>query len=258
MHRLDGATDQDLGSGGEKDAEPTDGPSDTSTEAFNVGPKHDGPDAASDDALASDGVVTLDSATNQDLDSGGEKDAEPTDGPSDGVVVLDLQPIDVGFGESGAAACGVVGAVCQTACSWGDDVDIGCRHILVCQYGTLGSTRSFNRCGTTAGNACPATQPAEGAACTLSSQTCSYSTGTCTCATGCESGTDAGLCPKPTTWHCAPPPPTGCPIQAPQLGVPCSGEGTACGYGSHCANTAVSCQGGYWEPYGFSAFGGCA
>jgi hypothetical protein len=98
----------------------------------------------------------------------------------------------------------------------------------------------------------------DGSACTLAAQLCSYPTLTCTCATGCESGADAGPCQKPTTWHCDRPPPAGCPIQAPQLGIPCAKEKTTCSYGGYCAQYTVSCQGGYWEPNGFLPFGGCA
>jgi hypothetical protein len=178
---------------------------------------------------------------------------------SDGVVGIDLQPFDLGS-EGGAAAC-MEAAACtgQTGCSSGDDVDIGCRSFLVCQSGTLKAQRSyFIPCGATSASACPATQPGEGVACTLQGQTCSYSTGTCTCATGCESPIDAGPCSKPKTWHCDPLPPTGCPTQAPQLGAPCLDGKAVCAYGKYCYQYEVSCQGGYWEPYGPSPFGGCA
>jgi hypothetical protein len=92
----------------------------------------------------------------------------------------------------------------------------------------------------------------------LAAQLCSYPTGTCTCATGCGGGVDAGPCQKPTTWHCDRPPSADCPIQAPQLGIPCAKEKTTCSYGGYCAQYQVSCQGGYWEPNGSMALGGCA
>jgi hypothetical protein len=221
------------GSGGvAQDAEPADGARDASGEPLAVDPNHDGPDAASDDGVARDGIA-----------------------------VVDLGTPDTGLADGVPPGCGAAGDPCagQTGCSSGDSVDIACRSVLVCQNGTLSPANLlFVRCGATAGSPCPATQPTEGAACTLAAHTCSYPTGTCTCATGCEGGTDAGPCQKPTTWHCDPSPPAGCPVQAPQLGLPCANEKVSCRYGGYCAQYQVTCQSGYWEPYGFMSFGGCA
>jgi len=248
VHPRDGATDPDVGSGvggnGKggagggtggnggvaEDSELTDGSRDALADALAVGPTLDGSGSVADDAVTNDGLV-----------------------------VVDLQPIEARFGEGGAAACGEVGAACtdQTSCSSGDDVDIGCRSLLVCQNGILTTPFLYIRCGATSGSACPTTQPTQGTACTLSAQTCSFSTGTCTCTAGCGGGTDAGPCPNPTTWHCDAPLRPGCPTQAPQLGAPCSDGKVSCSYGGYCAQYAVSCQGGYWEPYVNLPFGGC-
>jgi hypothetical protein len=228
-----GGTDGRLGGDGgvARDTDQIDGGTDTFAEALDGGPSLDVSDAVADDA-----------------------------GASDGRIVIDLQPIDIGSGESGAATCGAVGSACtgQTGCSSGDDVDIGCRSFLVCQSGTFRAAHLTARCGATSGSACPDVQPTNGAACAQSPQVCSYSTGTCTCATGCESPVDAGPCQKPTTWHCVSTPMTGCPIQAPQLGVPCSSDRALCQYGSSCLQYEVQCQGGYWQPYGYLWSGGCA
>lgn len=219
-------------SGVANDAGPTDGAGDTF-----FATRADGSDLDSSDA-ASENTVT-----------------------GDGAVVVDLRLAEIGAAEAGAAACGAAGTACtgQLGCSSGDDIDVGCRSALVCQNGTW--TRPsplFIRCGATRANDCPNALPTDGSACTLAAQLCSYPTGTCTCATGCESGADAGPCQKPTTWHCDRPPPAGCPIQAPQLGIPCAKEKTVCSYGGYCAQYQVSCQGGNWEPNGFLPFGGCA
>ena len=222
-----------VGSGGvAQDAEPADGARDASGEPLPVEPNHDGTDAASDDGVARDGAV-----------------------------VVDFGATDIGLTDGVPPDCGTAGDPCagQTGCSSGDSVDFACRSILVCQSGTLRPAYlPFVRCGATSGSACPVTQPTASAACTLAAHTCSYSTGTCTCATDCESGTDAGPCQKPTTWHCDPPPAAGCPIQAPQLGLPCANEKASCDYGGYCAQYQVTCQSGYWEPYGDMSFGGCA
>jgi hypothetical protein len=212
-------------------ANDADGARDTFFETRADGSDQDSPDAASDDTMTGDGAL-----------------------------VVDLRITEIGVAEAGAAACGAAGTACtgQLGCSSGDDIDVGCRSALVCQNDTW--TRSsflFIRCGATTANDCPNALPTEGSACTLAAQLCSYATGTCTCATGCESGTDAGPCQKPKTWHCDLPPPAGCPIQAPHLGMPCAQEKTACSYGGYCAQYRVSCQGGYWEPNGFMPFGGC-
>jgi hypothetical protein len=180
---------------------------------------------------------------------------------SDGPTAFDVGASDLLAGEGGVAACGVVGDACtgQTGCSSGDDVEFACRSILVCQNGGLRpASLQFVRCGATSGNACPATQPTDGATCILTAQTCSYPTGTCTCATGCEGGTDAGPCQRPKTWHCDRPPSAGCPSQAPHLGAPCATERAFCTYGCCCAQYRVTCQSGYWEPQGYMSFGGCA
>jgi hypothetical protein len=223
------------------------------------------------DACSSKGVSPPDGATFEDaggteagavdLGQAGRDAGDDVTGTVDGTVALDLQPVDTGSLEGGVLTCGGVGSAClgQTGCSSGDDVDIGCRSILLCQNGSLRAANSlFIRCGATAGSACPATQPVEGTSCSLHTQTCSYVTGTCTCANGCEGGTDAGPCARPTTWHCDAPPPSGCPMQAPQLGAPCANGTAYCSYGNSCASYQVSCQSGYWEPNGFMPFGGCA
>jgi hypothetical protein len=162
-------------------------------------------------------------------------------------------------GEAGTAC--VAGAACfgQTSCSSGDEVDLWCRSMLVCQSGTLQApSRIFTTCGATAGSPCPETQPGQGTACALRSQTCSYTTGTCTCATGCEAGVDAGPCQRPKTWYCDGRPPAGCPTQAPQLGDPCPTDRAICSYGRYCYQYQVTCTAGHWEPYSWGAFGGCA
>jgi hypothetical protein len=229
----DGATNAPIGvDAAALDAEHLDEPQDTSTGALDVGPAYDGPDTALDVALTSDGTVGA-----------------------------DLVPVDTGQGESGAAACGAVGSACAvpTACSSGDDVDLGCRSILVCQNGTLSMQNSlFIRCGASSGSPCPATRPEDGTSCPLHAQVCSYSTGTCACATGCESPVDAGPCQQAKTWHCSPATATGCPRQAPHLGTPCLQESITCSYGSPCLQFEFRCHGGFWEPWNSTPFGGCA
>ena len=239
------------GSGGNggiaNDAGSTDGPRDTFSETRADGSEPDGPDATSYDATTGDGAVVVDLR----IAETGTTEAGTTEAGT----------TEAGTTEAGAATCGAAGTACtgQLACSSGDDIAVGCRSTLACQNGTWNRPNSlFIRCGATALNACPNTLPTEGSACTLDAQLCSYPTGTCTCATGCESGIDAGPCQKPTTWHCDRPPPADCPIQAPQLGIPCAKEKTACSYGGYCAQYQVSCQGGYWQPNGFLPFGGCA
>ena len=186
------------------------------------------------------------------LDAGSADDVREADVDS---AASDAEPA-----ESSGPVCGAAGAACpdQRSCSSGDDVDVGCRSFLICQSGTLKATTStFIRCGATAGSACSASQPDEGAACTVSGQTCSYASGTCTCATGCESPVDAGPCQKPRTWHCASPSGAGCPSQAPQLGAGCLDENATCAYGSPCYQYEVKCSAGYWEPFGALPLGGC-
>jgi hypothetical protein len=235
--------------------EPTDGAHDTSAEELAAGPPRDGPDAA-DDAVMRDGMVGADLPP-PDLPP---SDLPPSDLPPSDLPPSDLPPSDLGSGEAGAGACGTAGGACTglTGCSSGDDVDIACRSILLCQSGTLRAyTPIYLRCGATSGSPCPATQPVAGAACSLQGQTCSYPTGTCSCATGCEGGADAGPCQRPKTWYCGSPL-AGCPTQAPQLGASCSNEKATCSYGSYCYEYQVSCQGGYWEPATYLSFGGCA
>jgi hypothetical protein len=231
----DGSTPLDLGRDADQDAgvevipdaAATEATRDRAGDALRVG--SDGPDAAGDTPVTRDGPV-----------------AE------------DLKSQDEGSEETGVAC--VAGAACsgQTSCSSGDEIDLWCRTMLVCQSGILRAPARFPvRCGASAGSPCPAIQPGEGEACPLLAQTCSYTTGTCACATGCESGVDAGPCQRPKTWYCNPRPANGCPTQAPQLGDPCSGENMVCFYGRYCYQYEVTCQGGHWEPHGWAAFGGC-
>jgi hypothetical protein len=140
------------------------------------------------------------------------------------------------------------------ACWYGDSGRPSCRDIWSCISGKWKSVRSG--CAQLPSGFCPMSEPDGGVPCEAVSDPssrgdCVYGGGVlcaCPCA---QVVTDAGAftC-GPAQFVCYGPPTTpGCPPTAPNIGTPCSVQGTQCVYGNACDvdGLTVLCRAGFWS-----------
>jgi hypothetical protein len=129
-------------------------------------------------------------------------------------------------------------------CSLGTSPRPECRDLWECTAGGWDERR--HGCADLT-SFCPPEQP-DGSACAGIADPndagyCAYGGVLCLCACG----EDAGPCP----WVCHIPPTTaGCPPLVPNLGTPCSVQGTQCSYGDPCDGygTDLYCRAATWQP----------
>lgn len=153
---------------------------------------------------------------------------------------------------SGGESCAPAG----TSCTYGTDIQPGCRDHWECQSGQWTSV-PFDDCNDLVPGDCPSTMPTSGSECasTPLMTLCEFTAESTMCACtnmDCSGGPCQTL--DPPEWRCAgPPTESGCPAVVPNEGTACEQEGLECPYlGGPCGSVGmlhglkVTCADGVW------------